>query len=228
MHYYIDGYNLLFRALGPSLDNLKYHRKALISSLNTKIASLKLEVTIVFDSQYLAGEGSRSHYKHLEICFTPLGVTADEYILQELEFCSAPQREVVITSDRDLAYKARTYSASTESVEEFLGWLNKRYKKKALARHKPMELPPSKKKDTALAAVQPPIVEKIKLPPEGTIEYYLLQFEEKLKALKVPEPPKRAKQKKKKIPVDIEPSHLTEEERWLKIFLDRLKSKDEG
>ncbi len=239
MHYYIDGYNLLFRAYGPSVNDLKSHRESLISSLNVKVASLKLDVTVVFDSQYLVGEGSRSHYKHLEICFTPLGITADEYILQQLQFCSAPQREVVVTSDRDLAYKARNYSASTESVNEFLGWLNKRYKKKESTGKKEIFPPPSKKKVEGLSAkktddvekpIEPPVIEKVVLPPKGSIEYYLWQFEEKLNTLKISEPTKslkpHLKQKSKKIIPKIEHSHLTEEDRWLKIFLDRLKDEE--
>src|ERR1700722_8106526 len=138
MHYYIDGYNLLFRAAGGASTSrdFKSQRESMVHSLNVKIASLKLDVTIVFDSQYFEGEGSRSHYKHLEICFTPLGMTADEYILEQLKFCRSPQHEIVVTSDRDLAYKARNLSASTESVDEFLGWLNKRYKKKGIAAKK--------------------------------------------------------------------------------------------
>lgn len=239
MHYYIDGYNLLFRAFGASVDDFKTRRNSLISSLNVKIGSLKLDVTVVFDSQYLAGEGSRSHYKHLEICFTPLGVTADEFILDQLKFCSAPQKEIVITSDRDLAYKARNYSASTESVDEFLGWLNKRYKKKESTRSSG-KAPLTKKKVENLSAkkdgdpenpIEQPVIEKVILPAEGTIEFYMWQFEEKLKNLNIAEPIKKPKlpskskiQKNKKTIPKVEHPHLSEEERWLKIFLDRLKS----
>ena len=245
MHYYIDGYNLLFRTMGSSIDDLQSHRNSLIASLNVKVASLKLDVTLVFDSQYLEGEGSRSHYKHLEICFTPRGITADEFILRQLQFCRFPQRETVITSDKDLAYKARNYTASTQSIEEFLGWLNKRYKKKE-SHHPFVKAAPPKLKMREQKSLEslnvsvvdevieaPPVIkaEAVKVHSKGSIEFYLAHFEEQLHSLKAPEARKNLKShprvKEKKIAPKIEYSHLSEDERWLKIFLDRLTQSDD-
>lgn len=227
MHYFIDGYNLLFRMVGSSVGDLKAHRESLIQSLNVKVASCKLDVTIVFDSQYLEGEGSRSHYKHLEICYTSLGITADEYILEKLQFCQNPQNEIVITSDKDLAYKARNYNSATQTVEEFLGWLNKRYKNRIIS---PRKQPPpaSTAKKAADADISPPSLEKSLAPLEGSLEYYHLQFEEKFKALKVTEnlrkSPSKKKYKNKKIEPISEAVYLSEDERWLKIFQERFKN----
>ncbi len=250
MHYYIDGYNLLFRSVGAGIADLKLHRESLIQSLNIKVASLKLDVTIVFDSQYFPGDGSRSHFKHLEICFTPIGITADEYILLELQHCKAPQSQIVVTSDRDLAYKARNLSAGTESVDEFLGWMNKRYKKKQTPEYQRLASLPKKKPahtketetkekepDNSVAESDTPKPQKIKAPPDGTLEFYLLKFEEKLEAhkelasstrIKSESMPKRnikkhnLKPKFPKTETDLEHVHLTEDERWLKIFQNRL------
>ncbi len=233
MHYYIDGYNLLFRTSNSNLTDLQAQRKSLIDSLNVKIAGLKLRVTIVFDSQFLPGEGSRGHFHHLEICFTPAGVTADDYILQELQYCFTPEKVTVVTSDKDLAQKARNYSAETKSIEEFLNWLNSRHKrlkdqKKIIkAEINPQErLSSTQSTQASLAAPE----REPKPPPPGTMEYYLAQFEKALKDTKslesLPNSGKRAKrhQKIKPIPPSYEEQLLSEEERWLKIFTDRLKT----
>ena len=69
MHYFIDGYNLLFRTTYASED-LAFQRQQIILDLNKKIQVLNLDVTIVFDSQYHPGESERFHYNQLEIEFT--------------------------------------------------------------------------------------------------------------------------------------------------------------
>ena len=129
MHYFIDGYNLLFRVL-KSGDNLKSKREEITKNLETKIDILKLDCTLVFDSHYQEDDSTRSHYKSLEIVFTATGQTADEYILTELKQSKNPTQHTVITSDKILARLCRMRLSKTESVEEFLCWLNKRYKNK--------------------------------------------------------------------------------------------------
>lgn len=233
MHYYVDGYNLLFRTFGSGISDLKFHRKSLIDSLNVKIAGLRLNVTVVFDSQYLPGEGSRGHFQHLEICFTPAGMTADEYIIQEISSSQNPERETVVTSDKYLAIKARNCSAAAQSIEEFLSWLNKRHKNKGKLPKPASPLPfatPAPAIRIALEEASPAQPEtQGKLPEEGSLDYYLLQFEKELAALKSSEKPSKAShhvKRKKKVIAEptIEVAGLTEEERWLKIFLERLKT----
>jgi predicted RNA-binding protein with PIN domain len=129
MHYFIDGYNLLFRLLHGSGD-LQSQREAIIYDLNKKISLIKLDVSIVFDAAFQIGERTRSHYEALEILFTAAGETADEYILDEIKNNPDPRQEIVVTSDKALAWRARSCAAHTESVEEFMFWLNRAYKNK--------------------------------------------------------------------------------------------------
>src|SRR5947208_15902015 len=126
MHYYIDGYNLLFR-LVPAVDNLRKERESIILDLNKKVLLLNLDISIVFDSTFQEGERTRSHYQGLEILFTAEGETADEYIIDEIKHTPKPHLETVVTSDKKLASIIRRNSGHTESIEEFLLWLNKAY-----------------------------------------------------------------------------------------------------
>jgi|GEM_PF-888466 len=129
MHYYIDGYNVLFRAFGIG-GVLEEQRKALIESLCSKIQSLNLDATIVFDAYQYTGE--RNYYRHsnVSIVFTPVGQDADEYILEALDTAPKPEHEIIITSDSRLAWRARCKGARTESVDDFLAWISKRFHKK--------------------------------------------------------------------------------------------------
>ena len=65
MHYFIDGYNLLFRIVHAG-DDLKTQRDELIQDLIHKVNLLQLDVTLVFDSQYQNDEGSRTHHDYLK------------------------------------------------------------------------------------------------------------------------------------------------------------------
>ncbi|HEY4832659.1 MAG TPA: NYN domain-containing protein [Waddliaceae bacterium] len=129
MHYFIDGYNLMFRRLRAGTD-LKTQRTYIIKELDESTSILQLDITLVFDAQYQCGIGSRSHFHCLEICFTDEGETADEYILKALKRMAKPQQETVVTSDKKLASHTRRYSAKTETVEKFMSWLTKRRQNK--------------------------------------------------------------------------------------------------
>lgn len=72
MHYFIDGYNLLFR-LQHTDEDLQKQREAIIHDLNKKISLIKIDVSIVFDSAFQIGERTRSHYHEIEILFTAEG-----------------------------------------------------------------------------------------------------------------------------------------------------------
>lgn len=199
MHYYIDGYNLMFRVVRAG-DDLQSQRIKIIKDLNAKVHLLQIEATIVFDAQYQLGETSRTHFKDLEIFFTAEGETADEYILRHIKGVSHPENCTVVTSDKRLAWAVRRRLAKTESVEEFLGWLNKRFFNKIRHLKEKEELKPPK----ALHLPKKPVKRKkeIKEDPEDRLHYYLKIFEEKMGELKVEEPKKR----------------LSDYERWLKAF----------
>lgn len=130
MHYIIDGYNLFFYLHGSSPNDFKSQRQSLIQSMNAKIEFLSLDVSLVFDSHFSPGEGSRSHYRHLEILFTPEGMTADDFIIQYLISARNISKEVLVTNDRQLSTRAKHLSAGTQSIDHFLNWLNRRYSNK--------------------------------------------------------------------------------------------------
>lgn len=138
MHYIIDGYNLLFYIFGSSSSDFKSQRESLIQALNAKIEFLGLDVSLVFDSHFSPGEGSRSHYKHLEIWFTPEKMTADDFIIQYLKHSRSPSKEVIVTNDRELSIRAKHLSAGIQSIDSFLNWLNKRHSNKKRTKSKPI------------------------------------------------------------------------------------------
>lgn len=227
MHYYIDGYNLLFRVLRAG-DNLTAQREFIIKDLSHKISFLEIDATLVFDAQYQASESTRSHSEALAIYFTEQGQTADDFILEEIIASPNPLEEVVITSDKGLAWRVRRKHGKTESVEEFITWLNKRYKNRI------RQIREEQKHQKEV--VTKPVLPKVsKLPQknehyEQCFQYYLEQFEKEFEELpadavteisndiscQLPEKPKK---KKKKEPED----HRTEMERWFDIFQKRFE-----
>ena len=220
MHYIVDGYNLLFRILTSSVD-LATRRQTIIENLNKKIQVVGIDVTIVFDSHYRLEEGHKSHYNHLEIQFTSRGVTADDWIIEKVKRLPHPEREIVVTSDKKLAWSVRHSLAKTETIEEFVSSLNRRYKNKLLGEKKQA----GSSQKPFLKSVKQVNIEKstiCELKPEECFEFYLKEFEENVSKFAKPEkPPKKiAKlkkhefQKKQKIEVD----HKSDMERWLEIF----------
>lgn len=130
MHYYIDGYNLLFR-ITKNYEALKTHQKQILLALNSWVTQLNLEVTIVFDGrQKDPKEAIRGHLDHLEIIYTPQGQTADAYILHALEESQNLNEETVVSSDRELTGIAKQKGAQILSIEQFLSNLVKKRKKK--------------------------------------------------------------------------------------------------
>ncbi|WP_213157260.1 NYN domain-containing protein [Parachlamydia sp. AcF125] len=222
MHYFIDGYNLMFRILRVG-DNLTLQREKIIEDLHTKIEALNLNVTLVFDAQYQLGEASRTHYKRLEIVFSAAGETADELIISELKARQIPFQCTVVTSDKKLAWLSRLQAAKTETVEEFMGWLNKRYanrgRRTALPRLQPekkLKSPPKKVAAEPLSAVL----------PEDCFSYYLQAFQKNLEKLEEEAPLKRKRKTslKKNKPIKAERDLLESDyTRWERLFNERLK-----
>lgn len=221
MHYYVDGYNLMFRTSG-AYDDLASRRQQLIEELNFKTQLLDLEVTLVFDSQYQPGQGDRSHFQNLEILFTDEGETADECIVNEIKSEKYPASKItVVTSDKKLAWFARRCRATTVSTEEFIVWLNKRCRNRLRKRTEPI--------------TKPKVVPKAPSPtPKKTDDdYYLEEFQSRLLKLEAeqPQPPKKAirksKQKRKKLespPDDDVSKSMLDMERWLYLFEKEVDS----
>lgn len=220
MHYYIDGYNLLFRRVHAP-DDLQKSREQLILEINKKAALLNMDITIVFDSTFQFSEGSRTHFQNLEILFTDHGETADELILSLLKTAKHPTQETVVTSDRRLASEARRCQAQTENVDTFILRTNKVYKKKQQKINAPKEIKPIK--------IQ---VSQCSLPDEESA--YERIFESNYQELIKNEPVKAPKEEivstktmRRKNPFKEKPSPAadapTQMERWLKVFEGRSK-----
>lgn len=238
MHYYVDGYNLLFSCV-PASDNLQKHRQALILNLEEKIQLLALDVTLVFDAQFQPEIGYRFHFKCLEIYFTDLGVTADDFILQQLKNSSNPSQETVVTSDKTLAWRCRQQEAHTIDSELFVAWLSKRSKNK-YRQNMPKTSPPKTLPSCTLTPLKPiPIKEKLPLSspsplenPQASLEAcfdaYLDIFQKNtptpvVKQTRTDAPKKR--RIKHADPLDNTPHDPLESEfqRWLKIFEKKEK-----
>jgi uncharacterized protein len=221
MHYYIDGYNLLFRILRAG-DEVRKQREEITFELEKKIALLELDATLVFDSHYQEGESEKSHYKSLEIIFTAKDETADDFILHELKHSKTPSLHTVVTSDKKLASLCRLRLAETQSVEEFLTWIDKRYKNKLRQNRQQAKptLPIAVPKETKKPEPVP------KDSAEGCFDFYLETFSKTYESLEQPPPPKQESPKPKKTikkPPIKEKDHLSDHDRWLKAFEERIE-----
>jgi predicted RNA-binding protein with PIN domain len=130
MHYYIDGYNFLFRLSNKKLP-LEKKRNLLLITLNEEIEKLGLNITIVFDSSdKLRDMPSRGHLDALEIVYTTKNQTADDYILKAIENSAYPQNETVVSSDRELTGRSKQLGAKILSIEQFLTFITRKKAKK--------------------------------------------------------------------------------------------------
>jgi predicted RNA-binding protein with PIN domain len=133
MHYWIDGYNLLFYLpqLGLSKVSFEEKRRALILEIHQQAKDLSIQMTLVFDA---SDEGeqydSRSHLGSLEIIYTHPGKSADEAILEAVGLSKTPSNLSVITSDKELASKASYLGANVLSLPRFLEFLFKKRRQK--------------------------------------------------------------------------------------------------
>ncbi len=97
MRYLIDGYNLLFRITKPT-PSLEKKRQQLISELNEIISEFNLKATLVFDGSHAAiSHAMRHHFDAIELVYTYENLSADEYIIEEVNASRRPEQIVVIT-----------------------------------------------------------------------------------------------------------------------------------
>lgn len=197
MHYFLDGYNMMFR-IARATEDFRRQREQIISDLSTKIQILELDVTVVFDAKYQPGGATRSHTPSIEILYTAEGETADEFILNELKGEKRPSEHTVVTSDKKLAYLAKLCHSKTESVEDFIGWLNRRYRNK-LRRQDIKRTPIKPLKSMAKSLPKPGTT------PEESFDFYLHEFEKRL-------------HKEDPISIKVEKEIVSDMQRWLRAF----------
>jgi uncharacterized protein len=209
MHYYIDGYNLLFRfSWTHTSDNLEKSRLHLLEDLNEKASFLHLQFTCVFDAPQQTDEMRRSHFHSLEIIFTSYGQTADDLIIEILEHHKKPQDVILVSSDRSLQRRAKALKVRVESIEEFLANLQKKWIKK---RNKQKDAQFNVLKYVPDTKAKPPIQvkEAAAAPKKPSLE------------LKTQAKPEKANGKKKILPP------LSDLAKWEKLFQDHLQDEDD-
>jgi len=138
MHYFVDGYNLLFKMLSKK-KSLEANRSAIIYTINEISLNLHLQITLVFDATFQKERLGmvRTHYDALEIIYTA-DKDADSYILEEIEYAKSPSQITVVTSDRELAHKANQLGAHSQSISQFIAWLNHKKAKQKSRLSKPL------------------------------------------------------------------------------------------
>jgi predicted RNA-binding protein with PIN domain len=130
MHYWIDGYNLLFY-LPKIPGSFEEKRRFLILQIEKLVEKLSLSVTIVFDaSDPVQNYDTRTHLRSLEIIYTHPRKSADDAILEAVELHKNPSQICVVTSDKGLSIKAKALGAEILPLSEFLLFLQKKEKKK--------------------------------------------------------------------------------------------------
>lgn len=127
MHYWIDGYNLLFR-LPKSKGSFEEKRRILISQINLQAKTLSLSATIVFDASDPSQKyDTRGHYDSIEIIYTHPKKSADDAILEAVEISRKRADQCVVTSDKGLGLKAKALGAQILSLSDFLNFLQKKH-----------------------------------------------------------------------------------------------------
>ena len=128
MHYYIDGYNWLFRT-PKTPESLEIRRRAFIHAIHELVLDRNCLVTLVFDSSDPSRDiSSKGNYRSLEIVFTPKKQTADQYIEQAVESAQQPKNITVVTLDRELRDKCRLRGSQVLSMKEFQHLFSKKRK----------------------------------------------------------------------------------------------------
>lgn len=120
MHYWIDGYNFFFR-LSKNYRAMKNQERHLLESLYQAMMQLRSPMTVVFDGREKdPAEALRRHLLSMTIIYTPAHQTADNYILDMIEYSLNPADEMVVSSDNELIRRAKQKGARTQTIEAFI------------------------------------------------------------------------------------------------------------
>lgn len=103
-----------------------------MKDLHELVCDTSCLITVVFDSSDPTRDlSSKGNFKSLEIVFTPKRQTADEYIIEALDYAKRPRGITVVTLDRELADKCMLRGASVLSMKEFFSLFTKKKNKSA-------------------------------------------------------------------------------------------------
>lgn len=172
MHYYIDGYNLLF-SISSSTDSLQEQRERIVSELDILAETLNLRVTLVFDSKSREEGAFRRFFNNIEIFFTNQNESADEFIIEFVKYHKNPKRIIVVTSDRELAQHVKFHKGQTQDIRYFTSMMRGRYHNRVRKK---------KKRSFPSCIIQKPE----NAHPVEFFEYYNTAFNRKLEKLSQP------------------------------------------
>lgn len=233
MHYYVDGYNLLFSIVEVQ-EELRKQRDEVFGKLIHILEELQLDVTIVFDAAHQPGEVAWTRTRGVRVVYTGEGETADSYIVSALRKEPKGRRQTVVTSDKRLAWEIRQDStAATVDVVPFVHWVQSRYRNLHRRRNKIID----RTLDVATTTRVPPPKRETEPAqantPEECFDYYHRVFSQTAEALPEDSAPQKqaeasasAKKRKKRQPTN-EPSNMSDEARWLHLFTEKLDKPDE-
>lgn len=129
MQYIVDGYNYLF-ALNGDIGNFEQARKKLLKTLSRFAKDFSLSFIVVFDAHKQPEKLSVIELDSLEVVYTDEGQTADEYILELLEYSSRPSQITLVSDDVYLCRQAKTFGAKTIKPKDFYILLNSKNNQK--------------------------------------------------------------------------------------------------
>ena len=124
MIYYVDGYNLIFHGDYDEEESLERLRNNCLENLGPR--AKKLSVVVVFDAHNQEGLLSSIDSSFMEVVFTSHGQSADDYIIERLQFAKNPTQCTVVTHDRQLIKRAREYRARSLNFQKFFTLLRKK------------------------------------------------------------------------------------------------------
>ena len=116
MHYFIDGYNVLYALPDMPAGTWEMKRDALLRKIAAEKPHGKNQVTVVFDSR--EGAGSQSRRADIAIAFTS-GETADDWISNHIREAVNPRVYVVVTDDQGLRRLIRGTGAKWLGTGDF-------------------------------------------------------------------------------------------------------------
>lgn len=112
----IDGYNVSLNSFGDL--SLELQRERTVACATNIESRFHPSCVIVFDGQSSTTRGRVQSKVH--VVFSPSGVTADDVIIERIQVTPKERPIVVVTSDRNLAARARGLGCQTISSSSFV------------------------------------------------------------------------------------------------------------
>lgn len=129
LHYWVDGYNLLFR-IEKSYLSLKANKQKFLLTLANIAQTFNYSITVVFDGkQKNQIDAHQENLGCLALVYTASEQTADDYILERLQEKKHLSTQIVVSSDLKLLKKVHSLGARTQTIEAFLNQIAKKKQK---------------------------------------------------------------------------------------------------